>query len=233
MTVVNLLRSCLDIALPSDCVLCGAPLMPGARKPWPICEGCSSGLRPLGGERCDRCGLPLISERGSCMRCRGASRSVDSIHPLFSYAGPARDLVRAYKIRRRRSLAPFFAELFEEAYDRHWAGRTIVPVPPRPGKERIQGWDQVEEIVRILERRGYAAARPLERRRSGEQKSLGRGERGANAKRAYTMRSGASAPLQALLVDDVVTTCATLDACAMALKLGGAVSVAALVFAAD
>ena len=129
--------------------------------------------------------------------------------------------------------APFFAELFEEAYDRHWAGRTIVPVPPRPGKERIQGWDQVEEIVRILERRGYAAARPLERRRSGEQKSLGRGERGANAKRAYTMRSGASAPLQALLVDDVVTTCATLDACAMALKLGGAVSVAALVFAAD
>jgi predicted amidophosphoribosyltransferase len=167
------------------------------------------------------------------MRCREASRSIDSIHPLFSYAGPARDLVRAYKIRKRRSLAPFFAQLFAEAYDRNWPGRTIVPVPPRPGKERIQGWDQVEEIVRILEEGGYAVARPLERGRSGEQKSLGRGERGANARRAYAMKSGASAPLHALLVDDVVTTCATLDACATALKLGGAVSVAALVFAAD
>ena len=167
------------------------------------------------------------------MRCRGAERAVDSIYPLFSYAGHARDLVVAYKAKRRRSLAPFIGALLEEAYVAKWPGRTIVPIPPRPGKTRIQGWDQVEEIARYLEGRGYPVARLLERRSSFEQKSLGRGARGSNATKAYRLKSGALSPATPLLLDDVVTTCATLDSCARALKEGGALSVAALVFAAD
>jgi ComF family protein len=139
----------------------------------------------------------------------------------------------AYKTRKRRSLAPFFAELFARSIERDWPGRTIVPVPPRPGKTRRRGWDQVEEIARHLERRSCAVARLLERRPSDEQKRLGRGERGANAKRAYFLRPEASSPRLVLLIDDVVTTGATLDACARALKEGGASTVDALVFAAD
>jgi len=167
------------------------------------------------------------------MRCRGTRWAFDSIRPLFSYAGSAKDLMAAYKTRKRRSLAPFFAELFARSIERDWPGRTIVPVPPRPGKTRRRGWDQVEEIARHLERRSCAVARLLERRPSDEQKRLGRGERGANAKRAYFLRPEASSPRLVLLIDDVVTTGATLDACARALKEGGASTVDALVFAAD
>jgi len=233
MTISRIAACLLDIALPRACVLCGAPIEPGSCIPWPLCARCSSGLRPLGGERCERCGLPLISEERLCMRCRDTRWAFDSIHPLFSYAGPAKDLMAAYKTKRRRSLAPFFAVLFAEALEREWPGRTVVPVPPRPGKTRSRGWDQVEEIARLLERRGCAVARPLDRRPSDEQKRLGRGERGANAGRAYFLRPGASSPRLVLLIDDVVTTGATLDACARALKEGGASSVDALVFAAD
>lgn len=201
--------------------------------PWPLCSDCSVMLRPWAGERCESCGLPLISEHGRCMRCRGIERAFDSAYPLFSYAGAARELISAYKKSRRRSLAPFFADIFAKTIEEKWPDRIIVPVPPRPGKARASGWDQVEEIAKVLERRGFRVARLLERRRSEEQKSLGRGERGVNAQRAYVLKRGAASPERILLVDDVITTCATLDACARSLKSGGALSVTALIFAAD
>lgn len=173
------------------------------------------------------------------MRCResalccGTACICDSILPLYSYSGMIAELVASYKLKRRRSLAPFIAQLFAQAYESAGAGRIIVPVPPRPGKLKTQGWDQVEEIARCLEASGHAVARPLERKRSEEQKSLGRGDRGLNAKRAYSLKPGVMPPELPLLIDDVITTGATLDSCARALKEGGARSVAALVLAAD
>jgi ComF family protein len=223
----------LDALLPRFFVLCGLPMAPGWGVPWPLCRECSAALRPLAGERCARCGLPLISELGLCMSCRGARGACDSTFPLFSYAGKVGELIACYKLKKRRSLAPFIAGLFASACEEAWPDRIIVPVPPRPEKTRLQGWDQVEEIARLLERRGFAVARPLERQRSDEQKSLGRGARSLNAKKAYALKPGASSPELPLLIDDVVTTGATLDACARALKEGGARSVAALVLAAD
>ena len=167
------------------------------------------------------------------MRCRREERAFELAYPLFSYSGLARDLISAYKKTLRRSLAPLIASMFAEAIRSRWPDRIIVPVPPRPGKERERGWDQVEELARQLEAMGFELCRPLERGLSAEQKTLGRGERGLNAKKAYYLKPGASAPPHALLIDDVVTTCATLDACARALKGGGALTVEALVFAAD
>jgi competence protein ComFC len=167
------------------------------------------------------------------MRCRGLERAFDSAYPLFPYEGPMRVLVSAYKKGRRRSLSGLFALFLAEAIGERWPERTIVPVPPRPGKGRAQGWDQVEEIAAILERSGLPVSRPLERRPSDEQKSLGRGERGANALRAYALKPGRRSPELPLLLDDVITTCATLESCARALKGGGALSVAALAIAAD
>lgn len=234
MMLSKILSTCLEIALPRFCVLCGFPLSPWiGLPPWPVCTECALAIRPLAGERCESCGLPLISEIGRCMRCRETQMAFDSAYPLFAYAGSVRELISAYKKTGRRSLAPFIAELFVKVIEEKWSDRIIVPVPPRPGKSGILGWDQVEEIVRCLEGRGFFVARPLERKRSKEQKSLGRGERGANAKMAYALKAGAASPELPLLIDDVVTTCATLDACALALKGGGARSVAALVLAAD
>jgi ComF family protein len=167
------------------------------------------------------------------MRCRGVERAFEAAYPLFSYEGRMRVLVSAYKKGRRRSLAPLFAEMMAKAIEERWPDRIVVPVPPRRGKARTRGWDHVEEIARLLESRGLPVKRPLERGRSEEQKSLGRGARGANARKAYSLRAGEISPELPLLIDDVVTTCATLEACALALRAGGARSVSALVLAAD
>jgi competence protein ComFC len=167
------------------------------------------------------------------MRCRSLSRAFASAFPLFSYTGAVRDLVSAYKKGRRKSLAPFFASLLAPVIKERWPDRIIVPVPPRPGKLRAQGWDQVEAIASILEKEGFPVERPLERGRSNEQKTLDRGGRGANARKAYSLKRDARSPERPLLLDDVITTCATLDACAKALDEGGASSVEAIAIAAD
>jgi ComF family protein len=167
------------------------------------------------------------------LRCRDAEWSFDSAFPLFSYSGAPRELISAYKKRGRRSLAAPLARLAAAEISRSWPDLTVVPVPPRPGKLRSRGWDQVEEIVRLLERAGFGVSRPLRRAAGAEQKRLGRVGRATNARASYYMRPGASSPERVLLFDDVITTGATVDACARALKEGGARRVAVLALAAD
>ncbi len=167
------------------------------------------------------------------MRCRGAVWAFDRAYPIFPYSGPARELISAYKKGGRRSLAPPIAAMADRAIRGLWPGRTVVPVPPRPGKIARRGWDQVDQIARELGRMGHRIERPLVRTSASEQKRLGRELRAANARASYSLRRGASPPAEVLLLDDVITTGATVDACAAALKAGGARSVVVLALAAD
>jgi predicted amidophosphoribosyltransferase len=184
------------------------------------------------------------------MRCRTTTVSFDEAFPLYSYTGFTRKLLIAYKVKKRCSLANFLAlRLVQEILVR-FPEYTIVPVPPRPGKLRKEGWDQVDLLARILERKwNLPVARILVREKGGdEQKSLNREGRRTNVAGRYTLLSGSSVPYgnrptskvlticvpeKVLLLDDIMTTGATLSECATVLKAQGCTHVHAMVLAAD
>ncbi|MDR0320083.1 MAG: double zinc ribbon domain-containing protein [Treponema sp.] len=95
----------------------------------------------------------------------------------------------------------------------------IVPVPPRPGKIKEAGWDQVEHLVKVIEKNGVPVCRCLKRGKSNVQKRLNREERMENLKGRIFMNG--NAPEIALLIDDVITTGSTIEICASVLKESG------------
>lgn len=172
------------------------------------------------------------------MRCRRSAHDFDAAYPLFMYAAAAKELVQAYKLGGRRSLRRFFAAELEEAYRARWDGLTIVPVPPSPGKLRKKGWDQVATIAAALKARGLPVKALLRRAPGGAaQKSLDFAGRAANLSGRILPRRGRRPRIvrgeSFVLLDDVLTTGATLSECAKVLKAGGASAVYGLVVAAD
>jgi ComF family protein len=146
---------------------------------------------------------------------------------LYPYGGVYKQLLSAYKFGRHRVLARFFAQMFLTAAAGWDAlqgkdGWVWVPAPPRPGKIKARGWDQVEHIARVLAREGgVPVAQVLRRLPSLSQKTLNRENRLTNLNGRIIMNDQ-TAPRNVILFDDVCTTGATLDACATALKQGGA-----------
>jgi predicted amidophosphoribosyltransferase len=112
-----------------------------------------------------------------------------------------------------------------ERFDFAW-----VPVPPRPGKIREAGWDQVEYLAKLLEKDGRPVCRCLRRLGSDTQKVLDREKRRVNLKGKILVREDygrgkKKVPKTALVFDDVYTTGSTMDACAEALKSAGTANV--------
>jgi predicted amidophosphoribosyltransferase len=167
------------------------------------------------------------------MECRVQSPYVrlKQAYPLFSYQGWGREVLSAWKGGEKRSLSPLLAKVLTEAAVQVFPGIPIVPVPPRPGKIREEGWDQVAELADILKKQfSYPVLHLLTRTEALQQKELNREKRLSNLKTAFHFcppqkvnfsKENASVPSTVLLLDDVITTGATLEACASVLAQNG------------
>lgn len=225
-----------------ECVVCG-----GRCGAVPVCSSCRSTYFTVPYSSfvrvCPVCGKRLVSEQGVCMQCRRERLlyHTDSVTALFSYRLWNSILLARWKISGERAISPFFASCVASALGKLPCGTVIVPVPPRPGKIRETGWDQVDELCCFLEKRyGYDVSRLLERKSYTEQKTLGRTGRLAAMGGAYGIRQGRALqvelgryggmmPEKACIVDDVLTTGATIESCAAALRHAGTALVFALV----
>ncbi len=160
---------------------------------------------------------------------RAAPRSVERLLVPWSYANPVRGLVLDLKLRGLPAAAlPLCEAMASDVWGRGLAGSVLTWVPGRSTENRRRGYDHAEVLARGVARLLGLPVRPLLRRVGPalDQTGLGAEERRKNLERVFSSRSASEA---VVLVDDVITTGATLTACARALRAAGAHSVEALV----
>ena len=166
---------------------------------------------------------------------------LDAYAPL-AYEGPARELVRALKYRGAHGLVEAMAaqmaanapaEILGAGLELVSAGPELVPVPLHRARRRQRGFNQAGLLaVALAARTGHAVCDCLERRgRSGPQVGRSRAARIAGPGADVRLRRGARAPPRAVLIDDVITTGATLSACARALRAAGCREIVAAAYA--
>nr|WP_306419349.1 ComF family protein [Novimethylophilus kurashikiensis] len=210
--------------LPQRCLLCGMAC--GSR--W-ICVGCEEDLPRHPHAHCPVCALPTpLGE--TCGECLKHPQHFDATHAAFAYAFPADALLRALKYQSRLAIAEWAALHIELSGTRP---DYLIPMPLHVNRLKTRGFNQAMEIARALSRR-YSIPllhEAVERVRETEpQAGLPRAERTRNMRNAFACREGFSGKHVAI-VDDVMTSGASLNELARMLKKAGAMRVECLVAA--
>ncbi len=204
------IMSLLELLMPPACVACG-------RSGALLCQECLDGL-----------GVPsrpadqfLAPDAGVVV-----GDSLALAVAAFAYEGPMRRALAALKYTGASRLAPILARAAAPAF-RDLLALTgpaiLVPVPLHLERRRARGYNQAELLAKQLERfTGAPIADVLQRARSTtKQHRLNRAARLHNLRGAFGVRNGAAVPHTAILVDDIITTTATLEACASVLREAG------------
>jgi ComF family protein len=231
---------------PSDCRLCGVPLINISR--LPVCEDCLDAMRPIAGGLCSICGERLMSplafaaapgsaETGEarCGLCRRLEPPYVKATAYGSYESGLRELIHLLKYDQVRPAANVLGRMLAEAIEDLQpllAGKEVlvVPVPLHRRKLRQRGFNQSELIAKAALKIGTGAVRfqlsagLLERRRETKsQIGLSRHQRRENIRGAFAVaKPHEVAGRDILIVDDVFTTGTTVSECARILRRAGA-----------
>lgn len=209
-----------SIVIPRHCAVCG--LRSGERE---ICGGCLADL-PWIHRACHGCGMPLagsgVAQLG-CGRCQGQPWPFSFVRTPLRYAFPVSGLLKAFKYQRRTFIAPALATLLYDALAGHTANiEALLPVPLHWARHRERGFNQAAELARPLARRlGLPLWQEARRvRRTAPQSGLTDRDRQRNLAGAFAVRDK-PAYRSVLIVDDVITTGATVRQLARTLQLAG------------
>ena len=207
----------LDLLLPPRC---GGCRRVGA---W-LCDACRSKIRRLQEPLCRRCGAEVPSARAEC-GCRTRLKSLTRVRSAVAYEGPMEHAVRRFKYEGWRRLARPLAQLIAERLAVEGvAARWVVAVPLHRSRQSTRGFNQSELLARELQRLLALRSPPgvlVRTRATPPQVGRDRKSRFENVAGAFRWKGGGLRGEAILLVDDVATTGATLDACARALREAG------------
>ncbi len=227
----------VDLVFPPRCPLCGAAI--GAQTG--LCPDCWSELVIPGEPSCARCQRPFgeaeVGEGAICAPCLAQPPRHDGIAAGTLYGEGSRKLVLAFKHGRRIALAPMLARLIVArlpALEGEWI---VVPVPLHRWRLWARGYNQAALLAREIARRtgaGLSVDALVRTKRTPPLGGLGRKARARTLSGAIAVagnRAHAVKGAQVILVDDVLTSGATSDACVRALKKAGASKVVVACFA--
>ncbi|HEV8631483.1 MAG TPA: phosphoribosyltransferase family protein [Thermoanaerobaculia bacterium] len=230
------MRSVLATVFPSPCAGCGVPLA------WrddalALCPPCRASLRRPLQPACGGCGRPLLgawaTARPRCGACRLAPPPWEAMTAAFLYLPPLVGVVRALKFGRAEHLGAELAAPLGERCAAWAPGLDLVTAVPLAWTRLLtRGYNQAEAVARPLAAGlGVPCRRLLRRRRRRPQALLARAERRRNLRGAFAPRREVPVGGTVLLVDDVMTTGATLVAATLALRRAGVARVLVAVVA--
>lgn len=228
--VAKLGEMALNLLFPQWCIGCGKE---GAF----ICHSCLASLAPLRPPICPRCGRPQPSGI-LCPSCVSWQAEIDGIRSPLRFEGVTRQAIYQLKYQRLRALAVLLAQLLKDyLIINPLPGEVLVPVPLHRKRLRERGYNQSGLLAREL---GKLADLPVtddclirEHSAPPQARTASVDERQHNVAGAFTCRDQRLRDKQVLLIDDVATSGATLNAGATALKAAGAESVWGLVLARE
>jgi ComF family protein len=225
-------RSLEQRVLPESCAFCGLELSAGDR---PVCDACHATL-PWVEAACRRCGCPLSaasSVAGVCGHCQACPPPFTTLVAPLRYEFPVDAAIKALKFRRRLHYLPAFAAILAgPAQDLAGDIEAMLPVPLHWRRQLLRGFNQATELCRLLTPvLPVPILQRVQRARSTRyQSGLGASARRSNLRGAFRLRGHVDAS-HVLIVDDVVTTGATVEQLAATLRAGGVERVSVLAIA--
>lgn len=225
LTLGRLREQAIDTVYPPRCAGCG-------RRGWWVCNECLPRAQALARPWCDRCGAPVNAEDG----CAGLHPALRVVRSAVWYEGWPRKAITQFKYEGESARARHLAELLVPMVDDFPADAMLTPVPLHRRRERDRGYNQAAFLAEALARpTGRHTSQVLARaEETRQQVGLAAEQRRANVLGAFAIREGADARGRSfVLIDDVMTTGATLGECAAVLDRAGAAFVGALTVARD
>lgn len=217
-----MLQELLELLYPPACIAC-AKVMPVRA---PFCETCDLAVERLPTSRCRTCAEPGTFPGDACPRCRASPPPFTRAWAAFAHEGPVARAIHRYKYEDHPELAPALAELLASEC-RQFLARApalLVALPLHDKRFRERRYDQAQLLAGALARatgREAPVGLLTRARETRRQVGLSEAERAHNVEGAFTA-SPSVAGREVLLVDDVLTTGATVRAAATALREAGA-----------
>jgi ComF family protein len=212
-------------ALAPPCVLCGAAVVEDR-----LCAPCAASLPRLPEAQCGVCALPLASG-ATCGTCLHHPPAYDSVSAAYAYAFPVDALIHAFKYGGNLSIAPLLGEALANASSKRVDA--IVAMPLAAGRLRERGFNQAQELARVIGRRLSVPVLSNACRKVADtapQAALPWKERARNVRATFVCDADLSG-LRVAIVDDVMTSGATLNELARNVKRAGAAHVSGWVVA--
>jgi len=228
----------LEYVYPQWCVLCAVDGTQG------VCDECESKFERVDLPYCFRCGKPLKSAYGysyeECSHCRNTWKFVDRARSLYLYKEPAKEILHQFKYWQRIGLGKFFGEILKttfptlERLSMHFAWEPdelpefIVPIPIHSWKRFLRGFNQNEVVLQFFApavRISVDSSILVRKKYTRSQVGLTETKRYQNVKNAFAVQKSHHARIKGksiLLFDDLITTGATMNSAAKALKQAGA-----------
>ncbi len=216
-------RRLLNLIYPPHCFVCGDIA------PWgyELCPTCRDRLPIIHTKRCAKCGKPVESTQTLCDDCRKRVHLFDEGRGLMVYDETMRQAMAYLKYKHRREYGYVMGKLlYEGSRDKlaKWQADAIVPIPIHKKRRRERGYNQAEEIARAVSDLAKIPLRPellLRSHATVAMKKLNAKERQKNLQSAFVCPYHFRQGIRLILIDDIYTTGATIDAAAGVLKAAG------------